>query len=197
MTGPAKIDKPNTDKPWRSAVSVGEISEQGLHRNIEAGEAERQAIAALAGLWELPRLAASFDLLPAGGGRVHVRGRVTAAAGQTCVVTLEPMTSEIDEEVDVMFSPHAADQVADAGSEDEPAEALAEDPPEPIVNDEIDLGALAVEFLLLGLDPYPRKDGVVFEPVITPVDPADHPFAALAALKQPVSPAKPRKTKGK
>jgi hypothetical protein len=184
-------------KPWRAAVAVAEIPDEGLHREIEAGEAERQAIAALAGLRELPRLAASFDLMPAGGGRVHVRGRVTAAAGQTCVVTLEPLTSEVDEEVDVMFSPQAADQAAAAASEDDAEDALAEDPPEPIVNNEIDLGALAAEYLLLGLDPYPRKEGAVFEPVITPADPADHPFAALAALKQPVSPAKPRKSKGK
>ena len=194
MSEPAKVAP---EKPWRSAVAVGAIPEDGLHRDIEATEAERQAIAALAGLRELPRLAASFDLLPAGGGRVHVRGRVSAAAGQTCVVTLEPLTSEVDEEVDVMFSPHVADQVAAAGSEDAAEDALAEDPPEPIVNDEIDLGALAAEFLLLGLDPYPRKEGAVFAPVITPADPADHPFAALAALKQPASPAKPRKSKGK
>ena len=42
---------------------------------------------------------------------------------------------------------------------------MAEDPPEPIVNGAIDLGALAAEFLMLGLDPYPRKPGAVFEPV--------------------------------
>ena len=128
---------------------------------------------------------------------MHVRGRVAAAIGQTCVVTLEPMTSEVDEEIDVMFSPHAAEAAAATGAEDDSDDALAEDPPEPIVNDEIDLGALAAEFLLLGLDPYPRKDGAVFEPVIAPADPADHPFAALAALKQPVSAAKPRKPTGK
>jgi hypothetical protein len=54
---------------------------------------------------------------------------------------------------------------------------------------------------MLALDPYPRKEGVVFEPVIAPVDPADHPFAALKALKDPDSQPKPAKsgskTKGK
>ena len=28
----------------------------------------------------------------------------------------------------------------------------------------VDLGAIATEFLILGLDPYPRKPGAVFEP---------------------------------
>jgi uncharacterized metal-binding protein YceD (DUF177 family) len=118
--------------------------------------------------------------------------------GQTCVVTLEPLTSEVDEEIDAMFSPDAPPvPEATSGDEDGPAE----DPPEPIVNGAIDLGTLATEFLMLGLDPYPRKEGVVFEPLIAPADPADHPFAALKALKTPDSQASPpksgSKTKGK
>jgi hypothetical protein len=111
-------------------------------------------------------------------------------------VTLEPLTTEVDEDVDVMFSSDiqpAAGTTSDVEADD----TLAEDPPEPIVGGRIDLGALAAEFLILGLDPYPRKPGVVFEPVVQPVDPADHPFAALASLKNPDSPAKPRKSKGK
>jgi hypothetical protein len=183
--------------PWHAPVTVAEIPEHGLHRDIEANETERQAIAALTGLRELPRFGASFDLTHAGGGHVHVRGRVRAEAGQTCVVTLEPLTTEVDEDVDVMFSPDVQSAAAGHTSDDEAEDALAEDPPEPIVGGAIDLGALAAEFLILGLDPYPRKPDAVFEPVIQPPDPADHPFAALARLKTPDSPAKPRKSKGK
>jgi uncharacterized metal-binding protein YceD (DUF177 family) len=184
--------------PWRAIVAVAEISETaGLHREIDAGEGERQRIAATAGLRELPRLAASFDLVHAGGSLVRVSGRVRAQVEQTCVVTLEPLTSDFDEAIDVMFAPEARE--ATAAKDDGDEDPLGEDPPEPIVNGEIDLGALATEFLLLGLDPYPRKPGVVFEPVVEPVDPADHPFAALAALKGADSPAKPEKpgSKGK
>ena len=46
----------------------------------------------------------------------------------------------------------------------------------------VDLGALATEFLILGLDPYPRKPGAVFEPP-QDVKPDPGPFAALAGLK--------------
>jgi hypothetical protein len=182
--------------PWRAAVAVADIPDGGLHRDIEANEAERQAVAAIADLRELSRLGASFDLVPGAGGQVHVSGRVRATAGQTCVVTLEPLTSEVDEQVDATFSPDAP-QVAARTQSDADDDALAEDPPEPIVNGEIDLGALAVEFLILGLDPYPRKADAVFEPVIQPVDPADHPFAALGALKSSDSSAKPSKSKSK
>lgn len=53
--------------------------------------------------------------------------------------------------------------------------------PEPLLGGVVDLGALATEFLILGLDPYPRKSGAVFE---APPDrkPEDSPFAALAKL---------------
>ena len=58
-----------------------------------------------------------------------------------------------------------------------------EDPPEPLREGAVDLGALATEFLLLGIDPYPRKPGAVFD--APPAgDPSSHPFAALAALKK-------------
>ena len=58
-----------------------------------------------------------------------------------------------------------------------------EDAPEPLVGNAIDLGAIATEFLILGLDPYPRKPDVVFETPPAGDEPA-HPFAALAGLKK-------------
>ena len=55
------------------------------------------------------------------------------------------------------------------------------DGPEALVDGAVDLGALAIEFVILGLDPYPRKAGAVFQP---PQDlkPEPGPFAALAGL---------------
>ena len=52
----------------------------------------------------------------------------------------------------------------------------------------VDLGAIATEFLLLGIDPYPRKPGAVFDAPVAEDDPSSHPFAALAALKKPGDP---------
>jgi len=184
--------------PWHVVVPVAEIPPSGLHREIEAGEAERQAIAALAGLRELPRLSASFDLYPTSGDQVIVTGQVLGTVGQTCVVTLEPLLNEVDEPVDVTFASDTGEApvLPQDGEEDEDAVA-EDDPPEPIVNGAIDLGTLATEFLMLGLDPYPRKAGAVFEPVVTPADPEDHPFAALAKLKAPDSASKPKKSNDK
>jgi uncharacterized metal-binding protein YceD (DUF177 family) len=58
------------------------------------------------------------------------------------------------------------------------------EPPEPMVNGVVDLGAIATEYFLLGIDPYPRKDGAVFE-ASAHQETVESPFAALASLKKP------------
>ena len=58
-----------------------------------------------------------------------------------------------------------------------------EEPPEPLADGKVDLGALASEFLLLGIDPYPRKPGAEFAPPQA-AEAGEHPFAGLEALKK-------------
>ena len=166
--------------PWRVPIAVEEIPETGQHLDLAADAATRDEIARMAGLRDLPRLEANFDLTRESAGGVRVAGRVSASVGQTCVVTLEPLANNIEEDVDLLFMPQAgaAEPAADGEGGEEEAGAKWNDP-EPLVDGVVDLGALATEFLLLGIDPYPRKPGAVFEP---PADGAaeEGPFAALA-----------------
>jgi hypothetical protein len=165
-----------------------------LHRDIEAAPAVREAMAKLGGLREILSANASLDVTPKGGGRFHVGGRVRARVGQTCVVTLDPVENDIDEEVDLIFAPvEQIVQMADLA--DEAAEGGVEipDPPEPIANGIIDLGRLATDALFLGIDPYPRRKDAVFEPPVAAADPEDHPFAALKALQLDAKPPRLRK----
>jgi len=167
--------------PWSVPVAVDDIPETGLHLEIDAPEPVRAEIAGLAGLRELGRLSGVFDLTRRGAG-VRVTGNVSARVGQTCVVTLEPVESDIDEPVDLRFAPQAV-APASAKSETVAAHTSDEDPPEPLFGDELDLGAIATEFLLLGIDPYPRKPDAEFAPVKAG-DATAKPFAALEALKK-------------
>jgi uncharacterized metal-binding protein YceD (DUF177 family) len=165
-------------KPWSVRVRRDDVPEAGLHLDIAADEATRAAVAALAGASAVPRLAASFDVTRQGKG-LRVAGEVVATVGQTCVVSLEPMTSELREPVDVVFLP-PGERVP------EPADIDPEtvDETEPLVDGSADLGATATEFLLLAIDPYPRKPGAVFAAPRT-AEPDPNPFAALAVLKKP------------
>jgi uncharacterized metal-binding protein YceD (DUF177 family) len=184
--------------PWRVPVVVAQIPETGLHRDIAADQAVRQALAEMGGLREVLSAQASFDVTPRSGGRFHVAGNVRARIGQTCVVTLEEIENDIDEPIDLIFAPaEQVPQMAALVDEAEESDEETPDPLEPIDNGMIDLGKVAADALFLAVDPYPRKPGAVFEPVVEAVDPEDHPFAALKALK--VAPKKPgaRKPKGK
>jgi hypothetical protein len=183
--------------PWSVPIAVEQIPDTGLHRDIEASVVTREAMAELGGLREILSASATLDVTPKSGGRVHVEGRIRARVGQTCVVTLDPIESEIDEPIDLIFAP--PEQIPEmAALVDEAAESDVEipDPPEPIVNGVIDLGRVATDALFLGVDPYPRKPDAVFEVPVVPPDPEDHPFAALKALQlEPKTPGpeKPKK----
>jgi uncharacterized metal-binding protein YceD (DUF177 family) len=183
--------------PWSVRVAAEQIPDTGLHRDLQADQAVRDAMAELAGLRAILSASASLDVTPKGGGRFQVAGRVQARIGQTCVVTLDPIENDIDEPIDLIFAP--PDQIPElADLVDEAAESEAEvpDPPEPIEHGMIDLGRVATDAMFLAIDPYPRKPDAVFEPLVVAADPEDHPFAALKALKveaEPTGKKKPKK----
>ena len=167
-------------RPWSVPVAVSEVPPMGRHFDLVADELTRAAVARLAGLIALPRLRARFEVSPHGSGGLHVLGRVSATVGQTCVVTLEPIENDIDESIDLVFLPAGSPSLIGQSGID----VLAEDEPEVLVGGTVDLGAIATEFLVLSLDPYPRKSNAVFQAPAAVGDESDHAFAALAELKK-------------
>ncbi len=173
--------------PWHAPVALADIVEAGQHFDLVADGDVRTAVSRLAGLRDLPRLEANFDVTRHGAEGLHVVGRVSATVGQNCVVTLEPLTNDVEEEVDLLFMPQ---QPAHAklnpleDSEERTRKAPSEanwGGPEPLIDGVVDLGAVATEFLILGLDPYPRKPGAVFE-LPQDFNTREGPFAVLAEL---------------
>jgi len=181
------VTRPNASQaadPWRYQVVVAQIPDTGLHRDIEADAVARAAMAELAEVREIRSAHASFDVTLRRDGRVHVAGQVRALVGQTCVVTLDPMETAIDEAIDLEFAPpEQIPLLSDLVNEAEESDEELPDPPEPIANGMIDLGRIATDALFLAINPYPRKPGAVFEPKLEAADPGDHPFAALKAFK--------------
>jgi hypothetical protein len=179
--------------PWRVPIIVAQIPDTGLHREFEADAAALQAMAEIAGLREILSARASFDVTPKSDGRFQVAGRVKARIGQTCVVTLDPIENDIDEPIDLIYAPpEQIPALADLVDDEVESEVEIPDSPEPIIGGVIDLGRLATDALFLGIDPYPRKPGAVFEPQVTAADPEDHPFAVLKALTGDAPAKKPK-----
>ena len=169
--------------PWRVPVTFEEIADAGQRFDLVADQPVRAAVAKVAGLRDLPRLEAHFDVTRRGAGGLHVAGKISATVGQNCVVTLEPLANEVEERVDLLFEPSLTGPETKAQAKPRVRDVKLDDP-EPLVGGVVDLGVLATEFLILGLDPYPRKPGAVFE---APHEgkPGSGPFAALARLAKP------------
>jgi len=166
--------------PWSAPIAVVDIPETGRHIDLVADEAARVVLAKVAGVVSVPRLEAGFDLARHGREGLRVVGHVSATVEQNCVRTLELIENAIEEDIDLLFTPEGAavNSAANDGAD-------ADEPPEVLRNGIVDLGAVATEFLLLGIDPYPRKPGSVFDAPKAVEDSAAHPFAALAKLKRP------------
>lgn len=168
--------------PLSRPFSVAQLPARGTEFTVEASPEERDALAKDLDLPAIKSLTARLHVTGS-PARVHVKGRLRASIVQTCVVTLEPFESELDEEVEVAFR-------APLDGEREPVsgEEIEADPdaPDELLGDRIDLGAITAEFLALGLDPYPRKPGVEFEAAATEgaAETEASPFAALARLRK-------------
>jgi uncharacterized metal-binding protein YceD (DUF177 family) len=142
------------------------------------GEAE--ALARLLGAQAVRKLRFSGRLTPLAGGGWALDARLGATVVQTCVVSLDPVTSRIDQAVRRRFLSDAAARTAELvvdPDEDDEIEPLG---------DRIDFGLVAIEALALALPAYPRAPGVSLGPA-TACGSADEaeprPFAALAALR--------------
>ncbi len=183
------MSKEHPDVPQKifsHSVRVDEIPEQGIDVSLSADAPTREALAKADRLVGIAALDADFHIARQGLSQFNVTGTVRAKITQICVLTLEPFDSDVVEEVDVDFAEPAvaarAAADADADAEFGTAEPGHRDPPDPIEDGAIDLGALAAEFLALGLDPYPRKPGAEFAAVADPHDVAEHPFDVLKKL---------------
>jgi len=143
-------------------VPVLHLPQKGVTVTIGTDEKERAALAAAHGLEAVNAFSAEFLLTPWKKDGIRLRGRVDAEIVQACVVTLEPLTSAIAEEVDTVFVPEnsrlARIRVDESGEMLLDAEGA--DSPETFSGDRIDVGAVAEEFFELAIDPYPRKPGL-------------------------------------
>jgi hypothetical protein len=166
-------------------VRVDGLPRDGQVVTIEASPVEREALASFYKLPAIAALTATLRIDPWGRGGARVTGAVHGELTQLCIVSAEPFSGTVDEDVDVRFAPQrAADSRSPGAKETETFSVDEEDEPDPVVDGKIDLGALASEFFALGLDPYPRKPGALFEEDAKS-EPTASPFSALAPRVTP------------
>ena len=162
--------------PYSDPIRLHQIG-ASLSRRLEPDAEARQRIARALNLKSLDRFEADLEVTATVSGW-RLTGRVVADAVQSCVLTLEPLPVHVDERFEVNLVEAVDTPPSDDGEIDL---ELDDDSPDVVENGQIDLGQYAVEQLALHLDPYPRKDGAVFE---QPPEPGEiSPFGVLRALK--------------
>jgi uncharacterized metal-binding protein YceD (DUF177 family) len=178
--------------PFSRTVAVDSVGEAGSRVRFAATPEECAELARLDEIAALRDLCVEAQLTRRGREGLTATGRVTAVVTQTCVVTLEPFETQVDEPFEIVFAPEAEAQaayeraMAELEAATDKARLLAEqpDPPDPIIDGKVDIGALACEFLALGVDPYPRKPGAAFEGHAEDDGQPPSPFAALSKMKK-------------
>ncbi|MDI3337416.1 DUF177 domain-containing protein [Defluviimonas aestuarii] len=139
-------------------------------------------IAQALGLVALDKLRFAGEVRPQGGSDWLLEASLGATVTQSCVVTLVPVTTRIEEDVTRRY---LADMPEPEGEEIE----MPEDDSAEALSDVIDPGAVLFEALALALPQYPRAEGAELgearfaEPGAEPLsDEALKPFAGLADL---------------
>ena len=168
--------------PLSRPVAVADlIRRERLDLTLDVTAAERAALAAYLGVPGVKKVTAKLTLRAEPGRCVLLEGRVKARLERICVVTLEPMAEDIDAPLRRIFEDEPG------GAEDDPlADPDDDDLPDPVIDGTIDPGAVVCEVLALEMAPYPRRaDAELLETALNPAGetPADHPFAALAKLR--------------
>lgn len=165
------VERPHTQSPVSDRLQVKHLPQKGVTVTLEADDAQRAALARAHDLVSVERFFATLAVRPWRGEGVRVSGKVEADVTQLCVVTMEPIPAQIDEDVEALFVPEGSRlSRADHEGGEIVLEPEGGDVPEPFAGDRVDVGALAEEFFALGIDPYPRKENAALE---VPDEPED------------------------
>lgn len=150
-------------------MAADRIGFSGLEVTVEATAAECAALAERMDIPAIEALHCVLKLTRVGEGRIDAAGHLRARVVQTCVVSLDDFTADVDEAFRLRFVP--------AGEESD--EIDAGDPVDEVGYEAgmLDLGEVTAEQLGLALDPYPRRPGA--ELPETEEAPAPSPFAVL------------------
>lgn len=160
-------------------VATRDVPDRGLKVSHTADENERTLLAGLADVESVERFEFTYMLKADRAQSYRLKGTLSARVVQPCVLTLEPVTSDIEEEIACRFGASAQNSVrreksprekARSGDDKPGNQKSGDDKPildvedwEPIDNGRLDIGRILAETFVAAIDPFPRKDGATFE----------------------------------
>ncbi|NNE54269.1 MAG: DUF177 domain-containing protein [Sulfitobacter sp.] len=171
--------------PSETALRVAGLSQSADNLfSLRSNPEELAEMARALDLLSLRKLSFEGRVIPLGGSDWQLEGHLGATVVQSCVVTLEPVTTRIETKVLRQY-------VLDYADPEEPEAEMPEDDTVEPLGSWIDPGQVMMEALALALPDYPRKgDADLGQVVLTEpgkaamTDEDAKPFAGLAALRK-------------
>jgi len=167
------------DLPWSRRIPLGDLRRGPMTLDLTPDPGVERAIAQALKLVDLRGLTAHVRLSAWLDG-VDLSGEWSAVVTQVCGVSLDPFDSSLGGAFQVRCAPLGSPLLSPPESEVE-IDLDADDPPDALEHDWVDVAAYVVEHLALEIDPFPRKPGAQFTP--PPAETPPSPFAVLARLQ--------------
>ena len=167
-----------------ASIRLDSMPAEGRDLVLDVDAGERAAIADQLGITAVERLSVKLHADRFSGG-MRVTGSLRARIVQPSVVSLEPVTQDIEDSVDRVFLPGSEKAFASKAEAEVFVDLEGDDVPDHFEGPEADLSGLIIETLALAIDPYPRLEGENLEDLgIADLNSApESPFAKLKALK--------------
>src|ERR1700759_2380753 len=146
----AQVSSKEQKSEIERVVDLDRMGPGGAALDIVASDSERAALAKRFGLVGLPAFSARVTVDRQIGGQVVVEGRLRGKIVQGCVLTLDPVTQELDDSFRLVFRKALADE-GDPESGEAVLSAHA-DSPEPLSGNLLDVGEIVAEQLSLAAD---------------------------------------------
>ena len=132
-------------------IKLDSISDEPREYHLKPDIDQKSALARRFGLLSIDTFEAHLTLAWLKAGRIlSVSGEISAVVTQSCVVTLEPVSATVAENVEIVFARNSADT----------ANIVDPDEVEPLEGETLDIGEIVAEELSLALDPCPRHPDV-------------------------------------
>lgn len=153
---------------WSVLVDAQLVTSNPQKMRISAADDVRKALCVRLELAVISSLSADVTLHREKGNVIHVNGLMKANVTQHCVVTMDPVQTQIEQTFEgwyadqdriVMLAKARHERLGRLTDSEIPILEEKEDP-EPLANGMIDIGELIVQSLSLALDDFPRRRGL-------------------------------------
>jgi hypothetical protein len=183
MAAPHELSSLPLSRPY----DLSDLGAGGGELRISASEEELARLADWLAVPEVRRFEADVRLRRRGSDRFVYDAELEALVVQTCVVTLAPVPRGYRFELQRLLEVHGSKRRRAESPDKTGVISLTldeDDTHEELSSYRYDLALPLLEELSLGLDPYPRAEGVKFTPPTEVTAPEDSPFAALAKFRR-------------